>query len=292
MLAFTRNKRCGGATVESVLRASFNYRHCELTVRRTRRDDPVVAAEELARTQFVYPSLESVSGRGVVPWSNLATTYPHLRFFTFVRTPLERCASEYQHRVGFGGLRKTFESWIQSPAARNHQVRQLCGAEDADLAIDMIRGRMGFVGLVERFNESLVLFRRWANDGRIDIRYHAKNVSRDRRIRCQLLRNLETRRLLIDANREDLKLHDYIAQTVFPQQIGEYGARFEMDLEAFEAFNVPPPAFPRQLPAAALRTLVRRPLMRWLTLPTNPTAAPVPPPTIEQPEPYTLRRAA
>lgn len=291
MLALIRNRRCASETIESILRASFATRHCQLIVPASRRDDPVIAAEELHRTQMIYPRLDSISGHGLVPWSDVAVQQPELRFFTFLRSPLERCASEYQNLVSRGDLRRTFESWIESPSARNHQVRQLCGHEDAQTAIEMIQGRLGFVGLSERFDESLVLFRRWANDERLDIRYSSKRITRDSRIRVQLLRNLETRRLLLDANREDLKLHAFVEQTLFPQQINAYGPRFEMDAEAFSAFNVPPPVLPRQLPSILHRNFIHRPLVRWLTLPVNPSSAPLPPPKKQTVEPP-LRRAA
>lgn len=275
--------------MESILRASFGTRHCQLLLPAPRSDQPIIAADDLHRTQMVYPRLHSISGHGLVPWSDLAVQQPELRFFTFLRSPLERCASEYQYLVSRGDLSRTFESWIQSPAARNHQVRRLCGHEDAKTAIEMISGGLGFVGLTERFDESLVLFRRWANDERIDIRYSAKRIARDSRIKVQLLRNLETRKLLLDANREDLKLHEFVEQSLFPKQIDAYGSRFEMDVEAFAAFNVPPNVLPRQLPGMILRHWIHRPLVRWLTLPVNPSSAPLPPPkTLEPP----LRRAA
>ena len=292
MLAFINNRRCGSETIESLLRSSFASRHCQLTVPRSRLEAPVIAAEEITRTRKLYRRLDSISGHGIVPWSDLVTKFPATRFFTFLRSPLERCASEYQYLVSQKGLRRTFESWIQTPTARNHQVRQLCGHDDADTAIQMLEGRLGFVGLVDRFNESLVLFRRWAADERIDIRYHARNVTRDSRIRVQLLRNLETRRQLLDANREDLKLHAYVETVAYPKQVNDYGQRLEMDVEAFEAFNVPTPAFPRLLPSAILQHCVYRPLNRWLTLPTNPTASPLPPPEVATPADTPRRRAA
>ncbi len=270
MLVFLGNQRCGRATIESILRASHRSRHCHLTVPSRRRGRPIITAYDFDRTRRIYPELSSLSGAGIVPWSDLASHHPEMRFFTFLRAPLERCASQYQHLVTSRGLRSTFESWIQTPDARNHQVRQLCGQEDAEAAMDVLVASVPFVGLVERFNESLVLLRQWSQDNAIDIRHRPRNMARDSRIRVQLLRGLSTRRQLLDANREDLKLHALVTSTLYARQVSRYGDRLEMDVEAFEAFNVPRPTFPREIPSMLHRQLIHRPLTRWLTAPQNP----------------------
>ncbi len=251
-------------------------RHCGIRVRKSRWQQPIISAREVLRCQYIYPRLSSISGHGIVPCGDLADVFPDIRFFTFLREPLDRCASDYQFRRRRGGLKVTFEDWIQTPLARNHQTRQLCGREDANLAIAVLESRVGFVGLVERFHPSLVMFSRWCNDCRLDIRHRSKNVAHDSSIKHELLTNLNSRRQLIEANREDLRLYDYVLTQYFPRQEADFGPRLNSDVKAFEAFNVPRPVYPRQALSTLVREFIYKPLAPWLSDRQNTTVLRLP----------------
>ena len=58
---------------------------------------------------------------------------------------------------------------------------------DGDAAIEMLTQRIGFVGLTERFDESLVLWKRWTDMPHLDIGYRSINVARSNAVREQIL---------------------------------------------------------------------------------------------------------
>ena len=237
---------------------------------------PVLGADELVRCGYLYPRLNSISGTAVVPFADLAEAQTEIRFYTFLREPIERCVTEF---VSECNLRRpndplqSFEAWIQRPEVRNRQCRQICGTSLAERAIPGLH-RIEFVGLIERFHESLVLFSRWTNNPRTDIRYHLRKQTRETTLKRKLLTNLSCRRQLIEANREDVRLYDHVCREVFPLQCDEYGDRLEADVQAFEAFNMPPGRFPREAVALAYRELVYRPLSGMIAAKFNPTIAP------------------
>lgn len=275
MLAFMHIRKTAGSTIESILRASLGLRHCGVRVRRSRRPYPVLGADEVARCRWIYRRLLSISGHGVVPFTDLAALAPEVRYYTFLREPLERCAAEYQFRLRHGGLNQPFEKWITTNRARNRQVRQFCGSESFEHARQLLQRHVGFVGLVERFHESLVMWAHWCKPVPLDIRYRKKNVAACNHIKLSLLSNLETRRMLIEANRADLQLYEYACDAIFPRQMRDYGARLSMDVQAFEAFNLPPAAYPRQLPELMVRELLYKPLAPWLSNRADAVAAPL-----------------
>ncbi len=270
MLAFIHIRKTAGSTIESILRSSFGIRHCGARVRHARNVMPILSADELDRCRFVYPNLESVSGHSIVPYAGLRSRFPEIRFFTFLRDPLERCASDFQFRVANGGLKMSFDDWIDSPVARNRQTVHLCGRENAETAIGILEQEVGFVGIVEQFHRSLVMWNRWCNDRRVDIRYQPKNVSRKSTIKRQLLGDLQTRRKLVEANREDLRLYNHVLHSTFPWQEEDYGPNLQRDVSAFEAFNIPRATFPRQLISTFVRELIYKPVVPWLTRRENP----------------------
>ena len=190
MLGFIHIRKTAGSTIDMILRQSFGARHLRVRLGKHRSIHPVAASADLRRCRWICWHLEALSGHGIVPYSDLPSLFPTLRYFTFLREPLARCASDYQFRVTRGGLRQPFGAWVHSELAGNQQTRKIAGVPDAEAAIEILAKQIGFVGLVERFNESLVLWRHWAAAPVLDIRCRPKNVARDNTLKRQLLSDL------------------------------------------------------------------------------------------------------
>jgi len=260
MLAFIHIRKTAGSTIDMILRQSFVAGHCRVRHGRRRSARPVIAADELSRCRWIYWGLRSVSGHGIVPHGDLEARFPGIRYFTFLRDPLARCASDYQFRVRRGGLAQSFQQWIESEGARNQQVKKIAGIEDAAAAIKTLDARVGFVGLVEQFDRSLVMLRRWIDDPQLDIRYQAKNVMSDASLKRRLLNDDRTRAMIVEANREDLRLYRYVTDHLFSQQIVAYGNGLSQATADFQSANQPLPIYPRQLFSTLLREVVYKPL--------------------------------
>ena len=270
--AFVHVRKTGGSTLDTILRQSFGLQHFRLRLGKKRSLHPAATAEEIRRCQRVYWQMKSISGHGVVPFSNLDTLNENVRFYTILRDPLHRCASDYQFRVDRGGLKQPFEEWIQTGFARNRHVMKLAGVESADAAIEMIERRIGFVALMERFDESLLLWKQWLDDDKLDIRYSRKNGAKHSGIKRELLSNPRQRELLQEANEEDQKLYDYVRRNVYRRQVVAYNGSLERDVREFVANNYPRPVFPRQLVSTAVRECVYKPLASKLRNKKNATA--------------------
>ena len=270
MLAFVHMRKTAGSTISTILRQSFLSRHCDARVRRNRQTrDPIIEPDELKRMLVFYPGAVSVSGHGIVPFMNFESVCADLRYFTFVRKPLERCASDYQFRVYRGGLQLSFDDWIKHPYAKNHQVRKLAKDGKAETAIKALRSKIGFVGVTERFHESLVMFRRWHSSPDLDIRYQSKNVARDNDIKSALMSSRRSRQQLLDANREDMQLYA-AALEIFAEQRRDYGLSLINDVAEFEATNFPVAKYPRQLPSMLKREFLYKPAAETLSHRENP----------------------
>ena len=273
MLAFTHIPETVDGSFESILRRSYGIGHCCVIVPKSRRTRPIFAADELKRTGKIYPWLASVSGRAIVPYGDLPTAFPGIRFYTFLREPIDRCAAEYvrqANRNGANAAMEAFAEWVQQPEVRNRQCLQICGVPDADTAIYRLNEQIGFVGLIERFHESLVMFARWTGNPTVDVRYHLRKQSIESSLKRKLLSNIDSRRLLIEANREDVRLYDEISRNIFPKQCEDYGDQLERDVQTFEAFNVPPSRFPGEILSLAMREAIYRPLASFIVNRHNP----------------------
>jgi hypothetical protein len=289
MYALIHIHKTAGTTLKYILRRNFGPRHFDTTLL---GQDCVMTAGQLARLRRISPRLRSLAGHGVRAFSDLHEAVPNLRYYTFVRDPIGRNLSNFmawladdQGKCGFPDtlpeLRRSFLRMVEERA--NWQTRSLAGVADAERAIGMFSSRITFVGLVERFDESLVMLRRWMPDVDLDIRYHRLNVSRQRlqhgrwaaataqrldRIRGfaggirdddQLMAELTAH------NREDLKLLEHLKNSVYPRQQRQYGDRLANDLARFQADQQASRLRRRDsLTGRAYRHLVLKPLAPWL----------------------------
>jgi hypothetical protein len=263
VFAFIHIPKTAGSTISSILRQSYRTKHCDI---RLGNDfaEPVLTASTLRRTRMIHWRLKSIAGHGVVPYSDLETLCPDLRYYTFVREPLSRCASEYQFLVQRDGLTASFDEWIASDAARNRITKKLGGTDDSASAIEVLRRRVDYVGVVERFNESLVMWQRWCGDPDLEIRHRPKNVMRQTSIKDNLLRDPVSHSALLAANQEDLEVYRYVLQEILPKQLSQYGPALEADVRAFQATNRPPRPCPGQLTSLLVRELLYKPLSKRL----------------------------
>jgi len=212
----------------------------------SRRSD--LTGRDLSHVLWLYRHLECIAGEQLSPASDLYETHPYVRFFTFVREPISRCVSNFQWRLNCmvkydhpgvpkrwlpakwlepHDLKGFFREWI-ALHQRNLQTQRIAGCQDADRAIEILQQRVGFVGLVEEFNDSLLMWREWTGKSGLRIAYRPLNVSAEGKFRQpKVLRQMmaedpEVARLVTAANAEDQRLYTYVRNELFPAQQARY----------------------------------------------------------------------
>jgi len=234
MLAFIHINKTGGRTVRYILRSSFGLRHCEVEPWHARWTGPPFATRDLSRLRKLYPKLESIAGHRLRGFIDLREHGTEFKYFTFMREPLKTCASRFQHNVQYRGKKDlVFEQWIQNEWTRNVQTKMIAGVADADEAIRIIRAKPVFVGLTERFDESMVLLKALLDDS-LNIAYKRVNVARDNSLAKSLLSTESTRQMLIDANESDLALYNHVRHGIYRAQQREYGSSLPEDVAEYQ----------------------------------------------------------
>jgi hypothetical protein len=214
--------KTAGQAISDIFRQSFPGQHCELHT-------PVRAtAADLWWAMRVYPRLKSIAGHCVVPHSDLELACNSLRYFTFLRDPVQRCVSHYQFLASRNEERRPFRKWLQHRA--NYQTRMLCGAPDAERAIEMLETKIRFVGLLERFDESLLLLRHWTTEPGLNLARRRRNVATDNRIKDEILSYPALVAKIHEHHAEDFRLYEYARDVVYPRQVADYGPALAADL--------------------------------------------------------------
>ncbi len=261
LLAFIHIEKTAGETIKWVLRSSFGISHCDISPSEVFKP---LLPDQLAKIEKIYPSLQSIAGHPITPYTDLDTAWRPIQYFTFLREPAKQCASYFQYLVSLKRYPVAiFDEWINSEWPRNMQTKRLCGEANAQKAIVMITEKSIFTGLTERFDESVFLFKQFV---RPDIYpgYSLRNQARDNALATRLLSDRRTRNLIDDAVSEDIKLYRWVKDKLYPQYVLLYTEKTNMPLpQSFPFKNQnyrPLYLFTNRL----YRNLVYKPLERML----------------------------
>lgn len=235
MLAFAHIDKTAGTTIFHILRQSFGAGHCDVRLPSRRNApgrSPVYTVQDLRRIQRWHWNLRSIAGHAIAPYSDLALV-PQLFLFTFLRDPVERCISDYLYSITHWGRTWSWNEWLdQSPRARNWQTYCLSQGQDAQRAIEIVENRVKFVGLVERFDESLLLLRQAHPCAEWDLFYRPQNIGRSNPLRDQLRADRRVWAELEEANQADRQLYRHACEILFPKQVAQYRGTLADDARA------------------------------------------------------------
>ncbi len=234
MLVFIHINKTAGRTVRYILRSSFGLRHCEVEPWQATWTGPPFSTHDLHRLRKIYPKLESIGGHRLRAYVDLEENGTEFKYFTFMRDPLKTSASHFQYNVQYRGKKNlVFEDWIQRDWPRNRQTKMIARKADAAEAIRIIQKKNVFVGLTERFDESMLLLKA-AMAHNLNIGYKRVNVARSNSLAQDLLSNKKTREMLVAANQEDLRLYSFVKQELYPSFQKGYGHALEADVWAYQ----------------------------------------------------------
>jgi hypothetical protein len=95
------------------------------------------------------------------------------------------------------------------------QVRRIAGRPDLQKAIEELSNRYLFVGITERFAESMIVLQRlWTYP--LKLEYERLHVTKDNTAKQDVLNNLDSHRLLKESNALDSQLYRYVRDELYP----------------------------------------------------------------------------
>ena len=280
MYVFIHIERTAGRTVSSILRRSFGTGHCDIRLPLARRhsDRPknqldhriLVDAEVLRRVRRVYRHLKGIAGHNAKPYGDLGLSRPEIRFFTFLRDPAARLRSHFLNALLADHGPKAFDRWIAATWVHNWQTKMIAGEPDAQKAIELLSTRVDFVGLTERFDESVLMLGQWLQEPGFRPEYRRINQLSDKRPLHELARlQCDTRYLdaypartrILDAISEDQKVYDYVVATIFPRQLAAYHGNLVSDLRSLQQRNRCVGRIAEPIWSRVMRNYVYKPLL-------------------------------
>jgi len=246
-----------------ILRRSYGLRHCDVEPVAGRTASYGAADHRFASR--LHPCLASIAGHQVTPSSDLEESVGEVLFYTILREPVSRVASQYQH-VAMRSNPPPLEEVLPRSWWNNRQTRQLAGVDDVEAAVDVIRAKNVLIGFTGAFDEFLIMLRAEARDPRLDIRYVRRNISPDHSISRRILEDPSARRQIEEHNRNDLELWRVVQREIYPRQRSRFPG-LERDLRSFLQVRTPPARSPRELLNRVHRNMLYKPALesarRW-----------------------------
>ncbi len=120
------------------------------------------------------------------------------------------------------------EQFVWNDRFNNWQTNRIAGDNDLDKAKYFLSNRFDFVGLTERYNESLIILKQLLGVESFQIQYSRANTSdKNKKLKnIDLIRFNELpdeiKNRIVENNKLDLELYDFVKNVVFPTYESEY----------------------------------------------------------------------
>lgn len=249
MIAFVHVAKTAGSTVKSLFRSAHGARHCDTVDLRVetpeeKRDGRVFIKKytpaDVKTLLSLAPGTRSMGGHHLALWSDVEEVVPDVTYFLFLRDPIKRGASHFQYNHQrqdmtrfFGKKHLTWDEWVDWEVPHNHQVKMLSPNIQTDEAIRLLEKKRVFVGLMDRFDESLLLFKRLFMPD-LNISYLRKNTATDKSIAQEVLGNPKKVEQMKEMYDQEIPVHEYVLNEIYPRYVKEYGPGLAEDLARYQ----------------------------------------------------------
>lgn len=234
LLAFVHIEKAAGTTLIHQLRLNFFLRHCDVAPLSI-ESNKIFRAEDMRVFLKINPAVMSIAGHAVQPISDLETLVPNIRYITILRDPIKRFVSQYQYWVEKLDRNLSFEEFLNHEDAINWQTKKMAGCEDINLAKSVLSNKFFLVGIVEEFDEFLILLTKKLKPFKFRPGYKLQNVGgKTSLIRKDMSNYLDKYSdMIFQRNALDLELYEYVKNTIIPQEKVAYGSGLEHDVDMF-----------------------------------------------------------
>ncbi len=207
ILAFAHIEKTAGTTVSRRLRMLMGSNHLDIKPWKPKMNK--LSSKDLEKILFYFPWVKSIAGHSVKPSEELISEFTNLRFYTFLRNPVDRIISLYVHRFEKNKTAQiNFKDWYFKKCIDNWQVQFIAGNEDLQRACEIIQQHFIYVGIAESFEACWKEFSGIAGVPYINnIDRSSYNMTANKELKEQLKADPEIVEFILSKNKLDNELH-------------------------------------------------------------------------------------
>jgi len=245
-MIFVHTPKAGGTTIRGIMHRQYGKRNCYETTKTN-------ISQLLALPEYEKDKIKVLQGHRILGlWGLHKHFNKDVIYITMLRDPIDRVISHYYYNLlGFSSNKKiisnnySLKDYVQNgifPNAENRQVKELSGNPDIpygtctremlETAIRNIDAQFDMVGIMEYFDESLIMlmlkFGWWYPF------YRKRNVTHNRPRKADI--DKETLKVIEKHNQLDIELYQY-AKEKFEHRLEEMDDTFYKKLKVFRKIN-------------------------------------------------------
>ncbi|WP_299519964.1 sulfotransferase family 2 domain-containing protein [Winogradskyella sp.] len=193
---------------------------------------------ELKWLKIFYPILCGIGGHTTRTYARYEEVVnKDIKYFTFLRNPITRYLSQYNHHVNKKRRNWSIEDFTNDRRFDNYMTQRLANGADLELAKFRLRENFSFVGLFEEFDESLVMLEQFVFGDNIALNYEHKNDSKkEKKIKYNEL-NENIKKSILKNNSLDIELYKYVCDELYPKYKSNYRGDIELSTKSFKLKN-------------------------------------------------------
>lgn len=159
-------------------------------------------------------------------------------YFTMMRDPIARYLSHLNWQKNLMNMGWTIESFTEEPYNDNWQAYRIAGERNLDKAKDIMTKKFGLIGMVEKYDETMLLLKAAMGDPDADFRYEEANIKHynGQAYRFDQL-SAAMQEKVIANNAIDIELYRFLKEELYPQYISRYAGDIRADLAAYQSAN-------------------------------------------------------
>jgi hypothetical protein len=236
LLAFVHIEKACGTTLHHIFRNNMPLSYAHIRPKGSWKDDSlrVWQVNEAVALLKKVGFIKALGGHPVSPFVDYSSCGKSFRFITILRHPITRFISHYNYQKNKLGSKMSFEEFADIPKNQNLMVRRIAGSDNVEQAINIIDNHFSFVGLLEHFDESLLLLKNCFPDFNFNVHYEKKNSGRSSEEADELG---QYKQLIAEKNELDLILYEHVANVTYQKFRDNYPGNLALDVIKFRDNN-------------------------------------------------------
>ncbi len=177
------------------------------------------------------PKLKAFGGHTVRSYHDYESALGRkIQYFTFLRQPVSRYISHFRYQRDIMNKDWTIETFLAEKRFDNYMTRRISPSGDVNEAMDVLKNKYAFTGLMEDFDRSLLLMKDNLDLIDFDVAYEIQNTNVKSDKKKDERMNDATMAAILESNKDDILLYDFVKNELYPSYIAQYSGNLDNEL--------------------------------------------------------------